>query len=326
MNNLKQIKFSIIMPFFNSAFYIENAVKSVLNQTYQNFEFIAVNDGSKDNSAEIVKELFKGQQNKLVLLEKENGGYVSAVNFGLDNISGDYFMFIGSDDQLDLNILQKVVDNIENELPDIVGFNTLKVWPDKQEIEEYTRIEKKTVSSNTNVADFSNEYKKESRIFSLRDTSKIYKSSLLGDLRYFGKSGYDADGIFTMLFARKCSSYMCLPEIGYHWTLRKDSLSGKKPSEQVNIDRVQNWLKFYYNIASCKNFSMYEINYFSYVLCLLIDTVVQGKELLKYHKQDFKKLSKLLIRFNKNNRFLNWKSELFLKHPKVYLLLRKVKH
>lgn len=322
----KEIKFSIIMPFYNSATYIENAAKSVLNQTYKNFEFIAVNDGSRDNSAEIVKELFKNQQDKLVLLEKENGGYVSAVNFGLDNVSGDYFMFMGSDDQLDLNILQKVVDNIENELPDLIGFNTLKIWPDKEEVEEYTKIEKKIISSNTNVADFSNEYKKESRIFFLRDTSKIYKSSLLGDLRYFGKSGYDADGIFAMLFARKCSSFMCLPEIGYHWTLRKDSISGKKPSEQVNIDRVQNWLKFYSNIAGCKNFSLYEINYFSYVLSLLMKTTEQGKGLLKDHKQDFKKLSKLLIRFNKNNRFLTWKYKLFLKHPKIYLLLRKVKH
>ena len=325
--HLKQnIKFSIIMPFYNSAAYIENAVKSVLNQTYRNFELIAVNDGSKDNSAEIVKELFKDQQDKLILLEKENGGYVSAVNFGLDNISGDYFMFMGSDDQLDLNILQKVADNIENELPDLIGFNTLKVWPDKQEVEEYTKIEKKIMSSNTNVVDFSNEYKKESRIFSLRDTSKIYKSSLLGDLRYFGKYGYDADGIFTMLFARKSSSFMCLPEIGYYWTLRKDSLSGKKPSEQVNIDRVQNWLSFYSNVINKKELSMHEISYYSHVLNLLMETAEQGKELLKYHKQEFKELSKLLIIFNKNSRFLNWKRKLFLKHPKIYLSLRKVKH
>ena len=81
----------------------------------------------KDNSKEIVKELFKDQLDKLVLLEKENGGYVSAVNYGLDHVSGTYFLFMGSDDRLDENLLSTIASNLDEELPDLIGFNTIKV-------------------------------------------------------------------------------------------------------------------------------------------------------------------------------------------------------
>lgn len=320
------IKFSIIMPFYNSSPYIENAVKSVLNQSYDNWELIAVNDGSSDNSRDIVTNLAKKYSKQVKILDKENGGYTSAVNFGLDNISGDYFMFMGSDDQLDKEILNNVVNNIEDELPDLIGFNTLKVWLDKQQIEECTKIEKKVFSSNTDIVDFSNDYKNESRIFSRRDTSKIYKSKILRGLRYFGKNGYDADGIFSMLFARKCSSFLCLPIIGYYWTIREDSLSGIKPSEKVNIERIKNWLLFYSSIKNINKFSLYEIYYCNYVIEIMIEAAEQGNQLLKYNYVCFKELSKFLLLFDKTNHFLSKKRKLFLHHPKIYFFLRRFKH
>lgn len=320
------IKFSIIMPFYNSAAYIENAVKSVFNQTYQNFEFIAVNDGSNDNSADIVKELFKDHKEQLVLLEKENGGYVSAVNYGLDHVSGTYFLFMGSDDRLDENLLSTIASNLDEELPDLIGFNTMKVKDGVEKLEKYNEIKNKVCLQNTNICEFSIKFPIDSRIFSMRDTSKCYKASLLGELRYFGKYGYDADGIFTMLFARKCTSFMCLPVIGYYWTLHGDSLSGKKPTDLVNIDRIENWNKFYLSLKVMEGeYSCFEIEYLKYFKSIVINCAEQSKLLLKHNKVVFRTARSIILSLNKRYKFLGKKNKLFFRMPHVYMFLKKIR-
>lgn len=88
---------SIIVPVYNSGKNIEACIKSILNQTYEDFELILVNDGSKDNSGEICKE-YAAKDKRIVLIEQENAGVSAARNRGIDHAGGDYIVFVDSDD------------------------------------------------------------------------------------------------------------------------------------------------------------------------------------------------------------------------------------
>ena len=91
----KNILFSIILPTFNRSYLIQKAIKSVLCQSYPVFELIIVDDGSKDNTGEVVKS-FKDQRIKYYYLE--NQGRSFARKQGIKKSQGDYISFLDSDD------------------------------------------------------------------------------------------------------------------------------------------------------------------------------------------------------------------------------------
>ncbi len=243
---MKNIIFSIIMPCYNSQDYVRNAIESVVNQTYPNIELVIINDGSFDDTLDIV-DSYARKDKRIKLYSKENGGYASAVNMGLDKITGDYFCFIGSDDEFDLGLFQKVYNQIcEIEFePDCIAFRALMLMENqKHKLDDYTNFHTVVYEKDTTIKQYSCDHPEHACIFSIRDTSKIFKTSLLKDLRYFGKYGIAADGIFSMLFCHKSTSFLSIPYDGYLWNVRNDSVSSTN-SIAKNIDQISNWCKFF---------------------------------------------------------------------------------
>lgn len=99
---------SIIIPVYKVEKYIEKCMQSLLDQTYENFEALVVDDGSPDNSITLAKELI-GDDPRFIFLEKENGGQGSARNLGLDHAKGDYITFLDSDDSYTSDALETIV-------------------------------------------------------------------------------------------------------------------------------------------------------------------------------------------------------------------------
>ena len=91
---------SIIVPVYNASRTVERCVESILNQSYRDFELILVNDGSKDNSYELMKRMIENDS-RVVIINQKNQGVSSARNRGLDEAKGDYILFIDSDDYVD---------------------------------------------------------------------------------------------------------------------------------------------------------------------------------------------------------------------------------
>lgn len=119
-------KFSIIVPIFNSEKYLEKCIKSILNQTYKNFELILVNDGSKDGSLEICnKYLLK--DSRVRVIDKDNEGSISSRNRGVIESKSEYVTFIDSDDWIAENTLEIVNKHIEESDSDVAIFNMYKV-------------------------------------------------------------------------------------------------------------------------------------------------------------------------------------------------------
>ncbi|WP_163144067.1 glycosyltransferase family 2 protein [Bacillus sp. 22-7] len=96
---------SIIMPVYNSEEYLSDAIKSILNQSYENFELILINDGSKDNSGSICDE-FAQKDARVVVIHKDNGGISDARNAGLRVAKGEYIAFSDNDDIFSGNLLE----------------------------------------------------------------------------------------------------------------------------------------------------------------------------------------------------------------------------
>lgn len=103
----KAPKFSIIMPTYNRADLLPRAVKSVLNQTYGNFELLIINDGSQDSTEEVIRSF--DDERIIKLRHEKNRGVYAGINTGLDTAKGEYIMLLGDDDELCFNALESVM-------------------------------------------------------------------------------------------------------------------------------------------------------------------------------------------------------------------------
>lgn len=101
---------SVIIPFYNEEEYIEKALISVLNQTYENLEILLINDGSTDNSLKIVK---KFNDKRIKIIESTNNGVSIARNIGIKESKGNYLCFLDADDYWEKNKIEKQVKFIE---------------------------------------------------------------------------------------------------------------------------------------------------------------------------------------------------------------------
>lgn len=110
---------SIIMPVYNAEKYLNRSIKSIMNQTYNNIEIILVNDGSTDNSLEICTS-YQEKDKRIKLINQENKGVSFARNKGIDEATGDYIMFIDSDDYIEKNMIEDMVAKITKDDIDLV--------------------------------------------------------------------------------------------------------------------------------------------------------------------------------------------------------------
>src|SRR5690554_2831077 len=115
---------SIIVPVFNKENYLRECLDSIINQDYQNFELIVVNDGSTDGS-KIICEEYAAKTDKIILVHKENGGVSSARNIGLQKAKGEWITFVDGDDYISKNYLNVVLDKEDSDFL-IVDINRVK--------------------------------------------------------------------------------------------------------------------------------------------------------------------------------------------------------
>ena len=108
----KVMTFSVIMPLYNKAPYVEKAIRSVLEQTYPHYELIVINDGSTDNSAEIAEKLLEGVSNAR-FINQQNSGVATTRNNGVAIAKGEYVCFLDADDWWDVSFLQEMSQFIQ---------------------------------------------------------------------------------------------------------------------------------------------------------------------------------------------------------------------
>ena len=148
VNNLPSI--SLVMPIYGVERYIGRFAESVLGQEYPYIQFVFVNDGTKDGSMlvldDLIEEKYSHLKERIIIVNKENGGLPSARKTGMAYVTGDYVWHVDSDDWIEEDAVRKIADlAVSQDFPDIIYFDFFKEYPDKTKLKrerKYTAGEK----------------------------------------------------------------------------------------------------------------------------------------------------------------------------------------
>lgn len=130
-----QALISVIIPVYNVEEYLRECVDSVLTQTYQNFEIILVDDGSTDSSGQICDE-YASNDERICVIHQKNSGPSKTRNTGLDNATGKYIYFLDSDDYIENNALELLVNTAESNNADLVFFDAHSFTDEGSEVKQ----------------------------------------------------------------------------------------------------------------------------------------------------------------------------------------------
>ena len=125
------MKYSIIVPAYNTEKYIDKCLKSIFSNTYKNFEVIIVNDGSTDKTEDIINKYIKKYDN-IIYIKQKNMGLSLARNNGVKKATGDYLLFIDSDDYVEKNLLENINKDIGD--LDVLRYQLNMVLNDKKNL------------------------------------------------------------------------------------------------------------------------------------------------------------------------------------------------
>lgn len=172
----KKPKVSVILPAYNAEKYVKNTVESLLKQTLKEVEFVCINDGSKDNTLKILKELQK-KDKRIKIIDKKNEGVWKARIDGIKNANGTYISFIDADDSVEINFLEELYKNITKNNADIAicGFKRIDEKTGKVLSQEMKYEETKTIENGKNFEE----------VISINTAlwNKLYKSELLKQIK-----------------------------------------------------------------------------------------------------------------------------------------------
>ena len=115
-SEIQNKRVSIIIPCYNQAQYVADAIESALNQTYKNVEIVVINDASTDNSSDVIKSYTDKYPNIIFLDEKENKGVVKSRNLAISKCNGDYILPVDADDKIDSTFCEKAVKILDSDL------------------------------------------------------------------------------------------------------------------------------------------------------------------------------------------------------------------
>lgn len=159
---------SIIVPAYNAEKYIEKCLKSLINQTKEELEFIIVNDGSTDSTEDLVK---KYKDKRIRYFKNKNQGIGKTRNFGIDQAKGEYILFLDSDDYIEKTCCEEMYNKAKNEDLDIVICDFYKEWDNGEIVEIHTpTFSNSTLKDNPDII---TEY--------LSPWAKIYNRKLIVD-------------------------------------------------------------------------------------------------------------------------------------------------
>ena len=204
-------KLSIVMPMYGVELYIEKAIKSVINQDFQDWELLVVNDGSLDKSREIAVSL-ASTDNRIKVLDKVNGGLSDARNFGLNQCRGEYVHFFDSDDWIEQDFYSNLLNEVYEYDLIICGYKV------DNEIKSIERIGYKGELSD--VVDNSS-YHFVSTYLNFAWNKLFRRSFLVKNSLYYEKGLYRIEDAEFMMRFMNCAPKVKLVEYtGYHYMVR----------------------------------------------------------------------------------------------------------
>ena len=316
----EQEKVSVIMAVYKAEKYLDKAVKSVLAQTYTNFELILVDDGSPDNCPAMCDDYAK-QDDRVKVVHKQNGGVSSAWNAGLDNSTGDYICFVDSDDWVEKEYIQKLYEALKKYDCDISMCSGTRLFEDG------------SASTVDKTANYVNKFYKVDEVLTLFFGEKhvmfinwgnLYKKDIFNNLR-FPENVYCWEDTYIIcdIYNKLKTGIATLEDRLYNYLVRQGSVSRAATEKRFDIIKVsrhrcemldKNHQSYKY---CCRHlFNAYNLLYRQLVGWSRKDLIPKLNQLLK---EDWKIYSKYLTKRDK------FKYGMFKNCRWLYYLIVKVK-
>ena len=316
----KSPKLTILVPVYNAAEFLSLCLESIANQSFKDFECLLINDGSTDNSLEILKKIEK-KDRRFKVVDKKNSGYGASLNLGLKEAKGEYIGIVEPDDFIHrdfYDILFEYNDEIIKASPMYFQGKTWKTTPERV----FHEVRKDFPKNGARIRPIENQ-----RIFLVNPTiwSAVYKREMLekNNVKFLETPGasYQDAGFQFKAFASAKSIY-CIEKPLYYYRVDNENSSVKSDKkvdmvkkEFDEIDKFIKEKKEFSEIANACRFRSYNWN-------LNRLKLKNALKFAKIAKQDFKKKS-----FNPNY-FINEKHarahelKFSTKYPKLYVFLR----
>lgn len=314
---------SIIIPVYNVEKYVEECLDSVINQTYKNIEIVVVNDGSTDNSLQLCK---KYTDPRIIIIDKSNGGLSDARNEGVKASTGEYIIFIDSDDVVHSDLVEELICNLLKYECDISGCDKVAFidgtelkWCDDEsgiQIWDSNEIMKNLVGNYTDQLTLA--------------PYKLYRRNVIIENPFpVGKLHEDEFTAYKILYS--CQSFAYSKKKLYGYRLRSSSImtTFKLEAEKDAIDAKQEIYNFYCeNIDDLRAVSRayfllmrtIELSYFKVVDCK------GNKEYLNELINKFKTLHPIKSKYKRQlNIYEKIMLDLFFYSRPVYILIENIK-
>lgn len=208
---------SIIIPAYNSERFLSKCIESVIGQTYKNIELVIVDDGSIDSTLKIA-EYYASNYSYIKVVSKPNGGLSSARLYGLNCSSGNYLVFLDSDDYIEKDFVKKLIDYTSDREDEVVMCDFLLNGKKESENCQYLEM-------NSRSAIFDNYLK--GGIYN-RTVNKIYPRSIVSETDFPVGRDMLEDAFFTSHILEKCNHAIRIPYAGYNY-IRHDGSISKSP-------------------------------------------------------------------------------------------------
>lgn len=266
---------SVIIPIYNVEKYLEECAESVVNQTYSNLEIILSDDGATDSSGAIADRL-AATDDRIRVIHEENGGLSVARNRGLDIASGEYVMFVDSDDTVSLDIVERLLGiMIETDTDIVISRHPTNVHG---QFIEMKNPEDVNVYSREEIVRLFLERKIPSSAW-----GKLYRRSTIGDTRFVPRL-FNEDAVFSADFLPKVRKAAYTGLVLYNYRTNDASLTNNFSTKF--FDRYSNALRIDEKIAALPFDTTVERRH--YRMEMAIDCILplwQNKQTKQYAKE-----------------------------------------
>lgn len=232
-------KVSIIIPVYNTEKYLIKCLTSIQNQTLTDLEIVCINDGSTDSSLKILKD-FAQNDNRFIIIDKKNEGQGVARNCGIERASGEFLIFVDSDDWLENNALELCYNKIKQDNTDILFFNNYNYREEKnkKDANDYTAVFKQFKEKP-----FTKEDVSEKIFFCNALAFKMYKTEFIKNNKIkFSAHKFMEDMVFFYKAVFLSSSLSCLNDYIYNYRIHNTSST-------FNLDEQLKCMPEIYNIC-----------------------------------------------------------------------------
>lgn len=310
---------SIIVPVYNTSKYLEKCLYSLMNQTIKNIEIIVVNDGSTDNSLEIINKIAK-EDERIKVYNKKNGGLSSARNYGIEKSTGKYIGFVDSDDYVREDMYEILKKNLEDNSADM---SICRWYLVENEIKRECNF--KTENIVLNSEDAINVLLSHSS-FDNFVVTKLYKRELFDDIR-FDEGKLLEDLLIMYKLINKSRLISLCSEPLYYYVQRNNSITNNLNKEldekcfDAFVVRKNNLQKMYPKLNKKINSNYFTANKLYFMISL------RSKNRNKAFEKDRIKCMRKNIKYVWDDKSIPFRvkisSTLISMFPYLYFMLRR---